>query len=157
MDLPERKSENDRPLMKRVVKKKAESASSGGASVLRSLFRTFAMLAEQAAEGKPQLRGLRVAHDPNADRFVAVHLGARVEYLLRMDSSAVPPSAEVECRTVNSLGASAETTIARFRFVETGIVTESSVPELVNERLDQKAGAWSIVAAVMWDALQAQP
>lgn len=142
--------------MKRVVRKKPKDQDSGGASVMRSLFRTFAMLAEQAAEGKPQLRGLRVAHDPKADRFVAVHLGARVEFLLCMDSGAVPPHAEVECRPVNSLGASAETTIARFRFNEAGIVTESSVPELVNERLDQKDGAWSIVAAVMWDALQAQ-
>ncbi len=142
--------------MKRVAKKKAESADTGGASVLRSLFRSFAMLVEQAAEGKPQLRGLRVAHDPKADRFVAVHLGARVEFLLRMDTGTVPPHAEVECRSVNSLGASAEMTIARFRFNEAGIVTESSVPELVSERLDQKTGAWSIVAAVMWDALQAQ-
>ena len=143
--------------MKRVAKKKAESADSGGTSILRSLFRSFAMLVEQAAEGKPQLRGLRVAHDPKADRFVAVHLGARVEFLLRTDSAAVPPHAEVECRPVNSLGATGETIVARFRFNETGVVTESSVPELVEVRLDQKAGAWSIVAAVMWDALQAQP
>jgi hypothetical protein len=143
--------------MKRVAKKKAESADSGGTSVLRSLFRSFAMLVEQAAEGKPQLRGLRVAHDPKADRFVAVHLGARVEFLLRTDSAAAPPHAEVECRPVNSLGATGETIVARFRFNETGVVTESSVPELVGVRLDQKAGAWSVVAAVMWDALQAQP
>jgi len=47
-------------------------------------------------------------------------------------------------------------TIARFRFNQAGIVFESTVPELVNERLDQKTGAWSIVAAVLWDALQAQ-
>ena len=91
------------------------------------------------------------------DRFVAVHLGARVEFLLRTDSAAAPPHAEVECRPVNSLGATGETIVARFRFNETGVVTESSVPELVEVRLDQKAGAWSIVAAVMWDALQAQP
>ena len=143
-------------VMKRVAKKKAESPVSGGASVLRSLFRSFAMLVEQAAEGKPQLRGLRVAHDPKADRFVAVHLGARVEFLLQTDSATVPPHADVECRPVNSLGATAETCIARFRFNEAGIVTESSVPELVDVRLDQKAGAWSIVAAVMWDALHAQ-
>ncbi len=47
-------------------------------------------------------------------------------------------------------------TTARFRFNESGIVCESTVPELVNERLDQKAGAWSILAAVLWDALQVQ-
>ena len=46
--------------------------------------------------------------------------------------------------------------IARFRFNEAGTVSESTVPELLNERLDQKNGAWSIVAAVLWNALQAQ-
>lgn len=142
--------------MKRVAKKKVESAGSGAESVLRSLFRSFAMLTEQAAEGRPQLRGLRVAHDPKGDRFVAVHLGVRVEFVLRVDSDSVPPQAEVECRPINSAGAAAETTIARFRFNETGIVSEATVPELVNERLDQKNGAWSIVAAVLWNALQAQ-
>ena len=143
--------------MKRAPKKKVESVDNGVASVMRSLFRSFTVLAERAADGKPQLRGLRVAHDPKADRFVAVHLGARVEFLLRIDSDSVPPHAQVECRPINSLGASAEITIARFRFNEAGIVIESSVPELVNERLDQKTGAWSIVAAVMWNALHAQP
>jgi hypothetical protein len=142
--------------MKRVAKKKVESEASGVESVMRSLFRSFAMLIEQAADGRPQLRGLRVAHDPKGDRFVAVHLGARVEFVLRIDSDSVPPQAAVECRPINSAGAAAEMTIARFRFNEAGIVSESTVPELVNERLDQKNGAWSIVAAVMWNALQAQ-
>ncbi len=142
--------------MKRVAKKKVESEGSGVESVMRSLFRSFAMLIEQAAEGRPQLRGLRVAHDPKGDRFVAVHLGARVEFVLRTGSDSVPPHAEVECRPINSAGAVAEVTIARFRFNEAGTVSESTVPELVNERLDQKNGAWSIVAAVMWNALQAQ-
>lgn len=142
--------------MKRIAKKKVESETSGAESVLRSLFRSFAMLTEQAADGRPQLRGLRVAHDPNGDRFVAVHLGARVEFVLRIDSDSVPAQADVECRPINSAGAAAEMTIARFRFNETGIVSEATVPELVNERLDQKNGAWSIVAAVLWDALQAQ-
>jgi hypothetical protein len=142
--------------MKRVAKKKVNEES-GVASVMRSLFRSFAVLVEQAADGRPQLRGLRVAQDPKADRFVAVHLGARVEFVLRIDGDSVPPQAEVECRPINSAGVSGETTIARFRFNESGIVSESTVPELVNERLDQKTGAWSIVAAVLWDALQAQP
>ena len=141
--------------MKRVAKRKVEAEDSGVGSVMRSLFRSFAVLIEQAADGRPQLRGLRVAHDPKADRFVAVHLGARVEFVLRIDSDRVPPHAEVECRPVNSAGVAAEMTIARFRFNEAGIVSESTVPELVNERLDQKNGAWSIVAAVLWNALQA--
>ena len=84
------------------------------------------------------------------------HLGARVEFVLRIDSDSVPPQADVECRPINSAGAAAETTIARFRFNEAGIVSEATVPELVNERLDQKNGAWSIVAAVLWNALQGQ-
>ena len=142
--------------MKRVAKKKVESETSGAESVLRSLFRSFAMLIEQAADGRPQLRGLRVAHDPKGDRFVAVHLGARVEFVLCIDSHSVPAQADVECRPINSAGAAAEMTIARFRYNEAGIVSEATVPELVNERLDQKNGAWSIVAAVLWDALQAQ-
>lgn len=142
--------------MKRVAKKKVEREDSGVASVMRSLFHSFAILVEQAADGRPQLRGLRVAHDPKVDRFVAVHLGARVEFVLRIDTDSVPPHAEVECRPINSAGASGEMTIAGFRFNEAGIVSESTVPELVNERLDQKTGAWSIVAAVMWNALQTQ-
>ncbi len=142
--------------IKRVARKKVESETSGAESVLRSLFRSFAMLIEQAADGRPQLRGLRVAHDPKGDRVVAVHLGARVEFVLRIDSDSVPAQADVECRPINSAGAAAEVTIARFRFNEAGTVSESTVPELVNERLDQKNGAWSIVAAVMWKALQAQ-
>ena len=141
--------------MKRIAKKKVESETSGAESGLRSLFRSFAMLIEQAADGRPQLRGLRVAHDPKGDRFVAVHLGARVEFVLRIDSNSVPAQADVECRPINSAGAAAEMTIARFRFNEAGIVSEATVPELVNERLDQKNGAWSIVAAVLWNALQA--
>lgn len=68
----------------------------------------------------------------------------------------MPLHAEVECRPMNSAGATAEMMIARFRFNEAGVVSESTVPELVNERLDQKNGAWSIVAAVLWNALQAQ-
>ncbi len=142
--------------MKKAAKKKVGRDEHGVASVMRSLFCSFAMLVEQAADGRPQLRGLRVAHDPKADRFVAVHLGARVEFVLRIGGDSVPPQAEVQCRPVDSAGATREMTIARFRFNQAGIVFESTVPELVNERLDQKTGAWSIVAAVLWDALQAQ-
>ena len=76
--------------MKRVSKRKVESEGSGVESVMRSLFRSFAMLIEQAADGRPQLRGLRVAHDPKGDRFVAVHLGARVEFVLRIDIDSLP-------------------------------------------------------------------
>ncbi len=70
--------------VKKAAKKKVGRDENGVASVMRSLFRSFAMLVEQAADGRPQLRGLRVAHDPKADRFVAVHLGARVEFVLRI-------------------------------------------------------------------------
>jgi hypothetical protein len=122
---------------------------------MHGLFRSFAALAEQAADGRPQLRGLRVAHDPAADRFVVVHTGARVEFVLLIHGDSLPPYAEVECRRMNSSGATEETPIARFRFDDTGLVSESSVPELVGERIDQANGAWSIVAAVLWDAMQA--
>jgi len=33
-------------------------------------------------------------------------------------------------------------------------VLESSVPELVNENIAEANGAWSIVGAVIWDAMQ---
>jgi len=33
---------------------------------------------------RAQFRGLRVAHDPNADRFVVVHIGSRVEFVLQI-------------------------------------------------------------------------
>ncbi len=122
--------------------------------VMHGLFRSFATLAGQAADGRPQLRGLRVAYDPSADRFVVVHIDARVEFVLLIHGDSVPPHAEVECRRMNSSGATEEALVARFRFDDTGLVSESSVPELVGERIDQASGAWSIVAAVLWDAMQ---
>jgi plasmid stabilization system protein ParE len=140
--------------MKKAVKRKVE-AEGGAASILRSLFRSFAKLAEQAGDGRPLLRGLRVAHDPTADRFVVVHSGSRVEFVLVLHGEAQPPCAEVDCRRMDAAGATEETTIARFRFNETGVVTESTVAELVNEKIDLAPGAWSIVAAVIWNALQA--
>ena len=140
--------------MKKAVKKKVEADGSGVLSVLRSLFRSFAKLAEQAGEGRPLLRGLRVAQDPKADRIVIVHGGSRVEFVLIPVGDRDPPYAEVECRRMDSAGATETTPIARFRFNETGIVSESTVPELVNENIAQANGAWSIVAAVIWNALQ---
>jgi hypothetical protein len=68
--------------MKKSVKKKVEVDGTGVASVMRGLFRSFAKLTEQAGDGRPLLRGLRVAHDPKADRFVVVHGGSRVEFVL---------------------------------------------------------------------------
>ncbi len=55
---------------------------------------------------------------------------------------------------MDSIGATEATPIASFRFNETGDVSQSSVPELVNENISQANGAWSIVSAVIWNALQ---
>lgn len=139
--------------MKRAVKKKVDADETGVLSILRSQFRTFAKLAERAAEGRPLLRGLRVAHDPSADRCVVVHGGSRIEFVLGLQGDAQPPCADVLCRRMDTAGATEQTPIARFRYDATGAVVESSVPELVGERIDQTPGAWSIVAAVIWNAL----
>jgi hypothetical protein len=138
--------------MKKAVKRKIGADEGGVLSVMRGAFRSFAKLAEQAADGRPLLRGLRVAHDPTADRFVVVHGGSRVEFVL-VPSDSQPPYAEVECRRMDSAGVTESSTIASFRFNETGVVSQSTIPELVNERIDQAPGAWSIVAAVIWSAL----
>ena len=138
---------------KKAAKKKAAAKESAATSVLRSLFRSFAKLAEQAGDGRPLLRGLRVAQDPAADRIVIVHGGTRVEFVL-VPGTGEPPTAEVECRRMDSMGATEVAPIARFRFDETGNVSQSSVPELVNENISQPNGAWSIVGAVIWNAMQ---
>jgi hypothetical protein len=85
-----------------------------------------------------------------------VHSGSRVEFILLLHGDQQPAYAEVECRRMDSAGATETAPIARFRFGETGVVLQSSVTELVNERIDQAPGAWSIVAAVVWDALTAR-
>jgi len=139
--------------VKKAAKKKAEAKTSGATSVVRSLFRSFAKLAEQAGDGRPLLRGLRVAQDPTADRIVIVHGGSRVEFVL-VPGTGDPPHAEVECRRMDSIGGTEATPIASFRFDETGNVLQSSVPELVNENISQANGAWSIVGAVIWNAMQ---
>ncbi len=120
---------------------------------MRSLFRSFAKLAEQAGDGRPLLRGLRVGQDPTADRIVIVHGGSRVEFVL-VPGAGDPPYADVECRRLDSAGATEATPIASFRFDETGNVLQSSVPELVNENISQANGAWSIVGAIFWSAMQ---
>lgn len=142
--------------MKKATKKKVEREESGTTSVLRSLFRSFAKLAEQAGDGRPLLRGLRVAQDPTADRIVVVHGGSRVEFIL-VRGAGDPPYADVECRRMDSMGATEATPIASFRFDETGNVSQSSVPELVNENISQANGAWSIVSAVIWNAMEGGP
>jgi hypothetical protein len=124
--------------MKKAVKRKVE-AEGGAGSILRSVFRSFAKLAEQAGDGRPLLRGLRVAHDPTADRFVVVHSGSRVEFVLQLHGDEQPPYGEVECRRMDAAGATEETTIARFRFNETGVVTSRC--RTVNEKIDLAAGA----------------
>jgi len=138
--------------MKKAAKKKGVGDASGIGQVLRGLFQSFAKLAEQAADGRAQLRGLRVAYDPKADRIVVVHIGSRVEFVLLSGGDSLPPHADVECRRMDSSGITEESTIARLRFNDIGVVSESTIPELVNERIDQAPGAWSIVAAVMWSA-----
>ena len=139
--------------MKKTAKKKVEADGSATPSALRSLFRSFAKLAEQAGDGRPLLRGLRVAQDPTADRIVIVHGGVRVEFILApcIDD---PAHADVECRRMDSTGATEASPIAGFRFDDTGNVSQSSVPELLNENIAQSNGAWSIVGAVIWNAMQ---
>jgi len=135
------------------AKKKAAS-DAGSTSVLRSVFRSFAQLAEQAGNGRPLLKGLRVAHDPATERFVVVHSGARVEFLMVLPPEKDPTNATVECRRIGGTGASETTPIATFQFDETGRISQSTVPELVGESVIESNGAWSIVWAVVWSALQ---
>jgi hypothetical protein len=144
---------NVKKAAKKTAKKNVATKESGATSVLRSLFRSFAKQAEQAGDGRPLLRGLRVAQDPTADRIVIVHGGSRVEFVL-VQGAGEPPHAEVECRRMDTMGATEATPIANFRFDETGNVSRSSVPELVNENISQPNGAWSIVGAVIWNAMQ---
>ncbi|MGZ8273041.1 MAG: hypothetical protein ACXW2G_03570 [Burkholderiaceae bacterium] len=138
--------------MTKTTKKKAANGQ-GTSPVMSGLFQSFAKLAEQAGEGRPLLRGLRVAQDPKADRIVIVHGGSRVEFVLVPDAAAAT-SALVECRRMDAMGATEPTPIASFRFDEAGVVSQSSVPELSNENVAQSQGAWSIVGAVIWNAMQ---
>jgi hypothetical protein len=139
--------------MKRAVKKK-DGDDGGARSVLRSVFRSFTKLAEQAGEGRPLLRGLRVAQDPKAERIVVVHGGTRVEFVLKLSADSTPPHAVVECRRMDTAGVTEPTPIASFQFDEAGIVSHSTVTEFIGEKITDANGAWSIVAAVIWDALQ---
>jgi hypothetical protein len=141
--------------MNKVKRRKAGDGGAGTSPVLRNLFRTFAKLAERAAEVRPLLRGLRIAHDPAADRFVAAHAGSYVEFVLAIPADCVPPLGEVECRRMDTSGATQASTIARFRFDEAGTILESTVPELAGERIDLVPAAWSVVAAVLWINLHA--
>jgi hypothetical protein len=142
--------------MKKISKKKGAEDDTGVASILKSRFRTFSKLAEQAGEGRPLLRGLRVAHDPKADRFVVVHAGSRLEFVLSIPGDCVPLHAVVECRRMDTAGATEGSPIARLQFDEGGVISESTIPELANERLDLAPGAWSVVAAVLWGNMHAQ-
>lgn len=55
---------------------------------------------------------------------------------------------------MDSAGATEAMPIANFSFDETGNLSQSSVPELVNENISETNGAWSIVSAVIWNAMQ---
>lgn len=134
--------------MKKTVKKKSESAAHASA---RALFRAFTDLSEKVAAARPLLRGARIGRDPSADRFVVVHAGSQIEFVLMLpDDDAAKPV--IECRRIDSSGASASSAIARFAFDERGTIVESTMPEWTGLRIDDKDGAWSVVAAVMWAA-----
>ena len=141
------------PHMKKLTRKKA--GATAVPTALQGLFRSFSKLAERTAEARPLLRGLRIAYDPTADRFVVAHAGSFVEFVLTIPGDCVPPLGEVQCRRMDSSGSTETSTIARFRFNEEGVITESTVPEFVSERVDQIPAAWSVVAAVLWSNLHA--
>lgn len=140
--------------MKKTTKKKSEADDTGARAILRARFAGLGKLAAQAGDGRPLLRGLRVAQDPAADRFVVVHGGVRVEFVLLLHDRETPPTAEVECRRMDSAGPTEADALARIRFSDNGAVLESTVSELVGENINQPEGAWSIIAAVIWDAMQ---
>jgi hypothetical protein len=140
--------------MKKTTRKK-DADETGVRAILRARFAGLGKLAAQAGDGRPLLRGLRVAQDPAADRFVVVHGGVRVEFVLLLHDKDAPPTAEVECRRMDSAGATEAEAMARIRFSDAGEVLESTVSELIGENINQPEGAWSIVAAVIWDAMQA--
>jgi hypothetical protein len=140
---------------RKTTRKKPADGAAGASPVLQGLFRSFAKLAERAAENRPLLRGLRIAQDPAADRFVTAHAGSYVEFVLALPAGCVPPLGEVECRRMNTAGTTEAATIARFRFGEDGIIGDSTVPELAGQRIDQAPAAWSVVAAVLWSNLHA--
>lgn len=131
-------------------KKAVPAARPGVASTLQTRFRSFSQLAERAGEGRPLLRGLRVARDPKADRFVVVHAGARVEFAVVPAPEADPTLACVECRGIDTAGRAEANPLARFSFGEDGIIAQSTIPELANVAIDQVPAAWSVVAAVLW-------
>jgi hypothetical protein len=97
------------------------------------------------------LRGARVGRDPKGDRFVVVHAGSQVEFVLAsVDDAAM--QGEVVCKRIDSSGTSEGSAIARFVYSEAGVVLESTVDELIDTRIDETEGAASIVASVMWAA-----
>lgn len=96
---------------------------------------------------------MRVALDPVADRIVIVHGGTRAEFVL-VRGAIDATHADVECRRIDSRGASEALPIAGFRFNECGTVLQSSVPELIDANIAEADGAWSIVGTVVWNAMQ---
>jgi hypothetical protein len=142
--------------MKKATTRKSTGVEAEASAPLRALFLSFSKLAAQAAEGRPLLRGLRVAHDPKADRFVVVHAASRVEFVLTIAANATPARGDIGCRAIDSSGAAGAASLARFAFDASGVITESTVPELVNERIDLIAGASSVVSAVIWINMHAQ-
>ena len=119
-------------------------------------FRAFSRLAERAGEGRPLLRGLRVARDPKADRFVVVHAGSRVEFTLAAGPEQDAACSQVECRALDSGGKAETMPLAQFTFGDDGRISQATIPELVDEAIDQPPGAWSVVAALLWRNLNAR-
>src|SRR5258705_12546897 len=131
--------------MKKLPRKKAADGGTGIPSVLQVLFRSFSKLAERAAEGRPLFRGLRIAHDPGTDRFVVVHAGSWIEFVLTILGDWVPPHGEVQCRRMDTSGTTELTKIARFLLNEVGVITYATVPEHIYERVGQSPAPWTVV------------
>ena len=119
---------------------------------MRSVFRSFAKLAEQRANDDRFFVGCELPRTP-------LPTGSSLCMAGRASNSfsSWAPALAVRGRRVpanGSTGATEATPIASFQFNETGNVSQSSVPELVNENISQANGAWSIVGAVVWNAMR---
>lgn len=140
----------------KATRKTSVSSPAGVPTPQQARFRAFSRLAERAGEGRPLLRGLRLARDPKADRFVVVHAGARVEFALAGGVGGDAGLARLECRGLDASGKAEATPLARFAFGDDGLIAQSTFPELLNEAIDQSTGAWSVVAAVLWSNMHAR-
>ena len=72
-----------------------------------------------------------------------------MELALKIPNDCVRQHAEVECKAMDTAGATEATTITRFRRNEVGILRDSTVPQIANGRVDLATAAGSIIAAVL--------